>query len=65
VYGLIHDLAVELSTRAEKSVITPLAWRVAARQWLVKSGLIRIQKTGEVSPNFWPKSDHNYTQRLK
>jgi hypothetical protein len=59
VYGWIHDLAAEISTRAEKSVITPVAWRVAARQWLVKNGLIRIQKAGEVSPNFWQKSDHN------
>jgi len=36
-----------------------VAWRVAARQWLVQNGLIRIQKTGEVSPNFYQKSDHN------
>jgi hypothetical protein len=59
VYGWIYDLAAEISTRAGKSVITPVAWRVAARQWLVKNGLIRIQKTGEVSPNFCQKSDHN------
>jgi transposase-like protein len=58
-YGWIHDLAAELSTRAGKSVITPTAWRIAARQWLVKNGLIRIQKAGEVSPNFCRKSDHN------
>jgi len=31
---------------------------VAARHWLVKNGLIRIQKAGEVSPNFWQKNDH-------
>jgi hypothetical protein len=36
-----------------------VAWRVAARQWLVKNGLIRIQRAGEVSPNFYQKSDHN------
>jgi hypothetical protein len=59
VYGWIHDLAGELSTRAGKSVITPVTWRIAARQWLVKHGLIRIQKTGEVSPNFCQKNDHN------
>jgi transposase-like protein len=58
-YGWIQDLAAELSTRAGKSVITPTAWRIAARQWLVKNGLIRIQKAGEVSPNFCQKSDHN------
>jgi hypothetical protein len=59
VYRFIQDLAAEVATRAGKSVITPTAWRVAARQWLVKNGLIRIQKAGEVSPNFWQKNDHN------
>ena len=59
VYAWVHDLAAEVSTRAGKPVITPVAWRVAARQWLVQNGLIRIQKTGEVSPNFYQKSDHN------
>lgn len=33
--------------------ITPVAWRVAARQWLVKNGLIKIRLAGNVSPNFW------------
>jgi transposase-like protein len=55
----IHDLAAELSTRAGKSAITTVAYRLAARQWLVKNGLIRIQKAGEVSPDFCQKSDHN------
>ena len=59
VYRFIQDLAAEVATRAGKSVITPTAWRVAARQWLVKNGLIRIQKAAEVSPNFWQKNDHN------
>jgi hypothetical protein len=59
VYSWINDLVAELSTRGEKSVIPPVAWRVAARQWLIKNGLIGIQKTGEVSPNFLKKSDHN------
>jgi hypothetical protein len=59
VYRFIQDLATEVATRAGKSVITPTAWRVAARQWLVKNGLIRIQKAGEVSPNFYQKNDHN------
>jgi transposase-like protein len=36
-----------------------VAWRVAARQWLVTNGLIRIQKAGKVSPNFCQKNDHN------
>jgi hypothetical protein len=59
VYGWIHDLAAEISARTGKSVITPLAWRVAARQWLIKNDLIWIQKAGEVSPNFWQKCYHN------
>ena len=59
VYRFIQDLAAEVATRAGKSVITPTAWRVAARQWLVKNGLIRIQKAGEVSPNFCQKNGHN------
>jgi hypothetical protein len=32
---------------------------VANLQWLFTNGLIRIQKAGEVSPNFRQKSDHN------
>jgi hypothetical protein len=59
VYEYIHELAAELSTRAGKAVITPLAWRVAARNWLVQNGLIKIQKAGKVSPNFWRKNGHN------
>jgi len=55
----IQEFAAEISTRASKQLITPLAWRVAAKQWLVKHRLIRIQKAGEVSPNFCQKSDHN------
>ena len=59
VYRYIQDLAADVSTRVGKSVITPTAWRVAARHWLVTNGLIRIQKAGEVSPNFYQKNDHN------
>lgn len=59
VYRCIQELAAEVSTRAGKPVITPTAWRVAAKQWLLKNRLIRIQKTGNVSPNFCQKSDHN------
>jgi hypothetical protein len=55
VYRWIQDLAAEISTRAGKQVITSLAWRVAAKQWLHKNGLIRIKKAGKVSPNFFPQ----------
>lgn len=59
VYRWIQELAAEISTRAGKQFITPVTWRVAAKQWLVKNGLIRIQKAGEVSPNFLQKKCHN------
>jgi hypothetical protein len=59
VYRCIQELAAELSNRAGKQVITQTAWRLAAKQWLLKNGLIRIQKAGEVSPSFYQKMDHN------
>lgn len=59
VYRWIKDLAAEISIRAGEQVITPSAWRVAAKQWLVKNNLIRIEKTGKVSPNFFLKLCHN------
>ena len=59
VYRSIQELAAEVSTRAGKPAITPTAWRVAAKQWLLKNRLIRIQKAGNVSPDFCRKSDHN------
>jgi hypothetical protein len=59
VYRWIQELAAEISTQAGKQLITPVAWRVAAKQWLVKNGLIRIQKAGKVSLNFLQKMRHN------
>jgi hypothetical protein len=59
VYRFIHELAAEVSARAGKPVITPAAWRMAARKWLVNNDLIRIEKAGKVSPNFCRKMDHN------
>jgi hypothetical protein len=32
--------------------ISPLAWRVAAKNWLVKNELIKIHKAGKVLPDF-------------
>jgi hypothetical protein len=51
-YRWIRNLATEISARASLRQITPVAWRVAARQWLVKNGLIKIRLAGNVSPNF-------------
>jgi hypothetical protein len=53
IYRRIRDLAAEISIRAGNDKITPVAWRVAAKQWLVKNGLIRIQRAGKVLPNFF------------
>jgi hypothetical protein len=58
-YQWIFDLATEISIRAGKSAITPVAWRVAAKQWMVKHGLIRIESAGKVSPHFFGKLCHN------
>jgi hypothetical protein len=52
IYSWIRDLAAEISIRAGMKTISPVAWRVAAKQWLVKNGLIRIQKAGKVLPDF-------------
>jgi len=59
IYNWIRDLAAEISIRAGKKAISPLAWRVAAKQWLVKNGLIRIQRAGKVLPDFSSKLCHN------
>jgi hypothetical protein len=59
VYRWIQHLASDISERAGKSVISPTAWRVAARQWLLKNGLIKIERAGEVSPHFLGNWCHN------
>ncbi len=59
VYRWIRDLAVELSQALGKDVISPAAWRVAAKRWLVKNKLIKIVKPGKVLPNFLPILSHN------
>jgi len=59
IYNWIRDLAAEISIRAGKKTISPVAWRLAAKQWLVKNGLIRIQRAGKVLPNFSRNLCHN------
>jgi hypothetical protein len=59
IYNWISDLAAEISIRAGKKTISPVAWRVAAKQWLVKNGLIKIQRAGKVLPNFSLNLCHN------
>jgi hypothetical protein len=59
IYRWIRNLAYEISMQAGKSVITPVAWRVAAKQWMVKNGLIKIEKAGKVLPHFYQNLCHN------
>ena len=59
IYNWIRDLAAEISIRAGKKKISPLAWRVAAKQWLMENGLIEIQRAGKVLPDFSSDLCHN------
>ena len=59
IYDWIRDLASEIASRAGKSKITNVEWRVAAKQWLLKNDLIRIEKAGNVSPHLNRKLCHN------
>jgi len=51
-YQWILNLAAEISIRVGKTKITNMEWRVAAKQWLLKNGLIKIEKAGKVLPHF-------------
>jgi len=51
VYHWIRNLAERISIGLGKDVITPTAWRSAAKQWLLENGLIQIVKAGKVLPN--------------
>jgi hypothetical protein len=59
VYRWIRELAVAISIGAGKDTILPAAWRAAAKKWLVKNGMIRIQMAGKVLPDFPSKWCHN------
>ena len=50
VYQWIKDLAMDLSEAAAKNTITPVAWRLAAKKWLVDNKMITIVKAGKVLP---------------
>jgi hypothetical protein len=59
VYHWIREVAAEISIRAGNHVVTPFVWRVAARKWLATTGLIKIERSGKVSPHFCSKNAHN------
>ena len=62
--GEIRDVeTAEISIRAGKSTITPVAWRVAAKKWMVENGLIKIKRAGKVLPHFSLNLCHNYRCR--
>ena len=59
VYRWIRDLAIAISRGVGKDWIMPAAWRVAAKQWLLKNRMIRIRKAGKVLPDFSLNLCHN------
>jgi hypothetical protein len=59
IFQWIRDLAAEVAYRAGRSKITNVEWRIAARQWLLKNGLIKIEKAGKVSPHLNRNLCHN------
>lgn len=59
IYHWIRELAIRISERLGKTVIVPAAWRVAAKNWMVKNNLITILKPEEVLPNLSPDLCHH------
>jgi hypothetical protein len=59
VYCWIQDLAVDLSQADGKDVITPTAWRMAAKKWLIDNKLITIVGQRKVLPYLSPGFYHN------
>jgi hypothetical protein len=51
-YRWIRDLVIDISLKAGKNAIGSLAWRIAAKNWLVENKLITIVKDGKVLPYF-------------
>lgn len=59
VYLWIRDLAIDISLKAGKNAISSLAWRIAAKKWLVENKLITIINDGKVLPYFSSNLCHN------
>ena len=59
IFQWIRDLAAEIAYRAGRPQITNVEWRIAAKQWLLKNGLIKIEKAGNVSPHLNRNLCHN------
>jgi hypothetical protein len=58
-YRWIRDLATDISLAAGKEAINSLAWRIAAKKWLVENKLLTILKPGKVLPHFSQILCHN------
>jgi hypothetical protein len=59
IFQCIRELAAKIASRAGRPRITNVEWRIAARQWLLKNGLIKIEKAGNVSPHLNRNLCHN------
>jgi transposase InsO family protein len=59
IYLWIKRLAERISIGLGKDIITPTAWRVAAKHWLIENGMIRIVTAGSVLPHFSFNLCHN------
>jgi len=59
IYEWIKNLAVDISKKAGHDHITRLAWRVAAKKYLEKSDLIKVNKPGKMLPNSSLNFCHN------
>ena len=58
-YDRIYDLAADISLRAGKDEIDPTVWRVSARKWMERKGMIIIRKPEKVSPHLNRNLCHN------
>ena len=59
IFQWIRDLAAKIADRAGRPQITNVEWRIAAKQWLLKNDLIKIEKSGKVSPHLNRNLCHN------
>jgi hypothetical protein len=59
IFRWIRELATKIATRAGRSEITNVEWRIAAKQWLLKNDLIKIARAGKVSPHLNRNLCHN------
>ncbi len=59
IFQRILDLAAKIAARAGRPEITNVEWRIAAKHWLLKNDLIKIEKAWKVSPHLNRNLCHN------